>query len=96
VKHQLVYVVWHDAIHPQGGWEYTKDIKPNPNDLTETAGWLVHLTDQCVQVAVTISGREKDDEQFTGVMSIPLCCVDSVEAMPFKGAKAKMLYRKPK
>jgi hypothetical protein len=92
----LVYVRWQDAIHPQGAWEHTKDIEREPDCLTETVGWLVHQTPKVVQVAVTISGRGKDDEQYTGIMVIPMGCVDSIETIAFAGSKARTLYRKPR
>ena len=90
-----VYVRWLDAVHPLGEWTSTKDLVDDPCMLVETIGWLVRQSSSAVQVAVSVSDRSKpDDEQCTGEMTIPLCCIEVMESLPFDGGKRRVLHRR--
>jgi hypothetical protein len=60
----------------------------------ETIGWLVKESSSAVQVAAAVSNRgEADDEQVSGEMTIPRCCIERMETLPFAGKKSRVLYR---
>ena len=94
MNRQVVYVRWQDAVHPTSDWERPAEFERDPDLLTETVGWLVNRNRKLVQVAVTCAGRDTPDEQLTGIMSIPMGCVDRIVAVPVDGKSAKVLYRK--
>lgn len=90
----FVYVRWFDAEHPTTGeWLREGDVDKKTNLLVETGGFLVHRDKSRVQVAVSVASRGTSDEQYTGIMTIPMGCVESIQELPFDG-QAKTIYRK--
>ena len=98
MKPRIVYVNWRDAIHPTDTWEYTADFERDSDGTTETVGWLVNRSRATVQVAVTCSGRGTESEQYTGIMTIPVGCIETIITIPHDGTEGKVLYtrKKPK
>jgi hypothetical protein len=90
----VVYVRWHDAIHPTGEWERPEEFDREPDMVTETVGWLAHRSRKAIQVAVTCAGRGTEDEQLTGIMTIPMGCVERIVEIPVDGKPAKVIFRK--
>lgn len=90
----FVYVRWMDAEHPTTGeWLHAGDVNRKSNLLVETGGFLVNRDKSRVQVAVSVASRNTPDEQYTGIMTIPMGCVETIQELPF-GGPPKTLYRK--
>ena len=85
----FVLVRWNDAEHPTTGeWVCKADVDKAPTLGVETCGYLVNRTPEFVQVAVAVACRGLADEQYTGIMTIPMGCVVSVvEVIEGKPAK---------
>jgi hypothetical protein len=88
----IVLVRWHDAIHPVGEWTFSRDLEKDEDALAETVGWLLHQSEKTVQVAVTLCDVGHEDEQFTGMMTIPMGCVERIVSL----RHGRTIYRRPK
>jgi hypothetical protein len=95
-KCPFVYVLWHDAEHPSTGeWIMRADLDRNPSLTVETGGFLVSRDRKLVQVAVSVASRGTDAEQYTGVMNIPMGCVEKIIEFPATGG-SRVTYQKRK
>ncbi len=87
----FVLVRWVDAEHPTTGeWLTPDEVDRAPKLNVETCGYLVTLTPAIVQVAVSVACRATSSEQYTGIMTIPRGCVQSIcEVVDGKPVTAK-------
>lgn len=82
LKIRPVVVRWQDAEHPsEGTWTTKSELVREPDLNVATCGYLVHMDEHIVMVAVSLTGHNKEAEQYTGIMTIPRRCIDSIYEM---------------
>lgn len=85
-----VVVRWQDAEHPSDGiWTTKAELDRKPDLDVLTCGYLVHMDEHTIMVAVSLTKYGKDSEQYAGVMTIPRRCVDSIYEMVETKKKVK-------
>ncbi|NBO54412.1 MAG: hypothetical protein EBU84_07420 [Actinobacteria bacterium] len=79
-SHSAVKIVWHDAHSVTDGWVLGKNIENTPC-VVESVGWLIeNKVDNHLVIAQSWIASNDEDE-YDGVLSIPLGMVVSVEIL---------------
>lgn len=75
MRHNLIYITWHDAHSPSGeNWISLSDLLPAPC-VVETVGWLIEgVLDNHLVVAQSYN----DSEMYDNLIAIPAAMVVSV------------------
>lgn len=76
-----VLVKWLDSRQPLSGWQHLEDIDPPLACECMTVGFVVHEDAEIVTLAQSVGDIGRDTAQACGLMTIPVRCVTSREAL---------------
>lgn len=73
--YKLLKVEWLDSHMPSSGWK-PMDNMDTPVDMPiVTVGFLISQTKTMIRLAASVGDFGTENEQVTGIISIPKCCI---------------------
>lgn len=79
---KIVLIEWEDSRQASPSWQWLEDYEPQESVICKTVGFLIPSNKNIKVVAISTS----DDEQISGVVTIPTSCVLSVKELTCKKA----------
>lgn len=72
-----VLVIWDDSTQPVSRWRWVEDIEPEQPVRCYTVGFILHDTPDALTLAMSIGRDDGENEQASGVTTIPKSCIRS-------------------
>jgi hypothetical protein len=74
----LVVVHWLDSRQPVSQWMRADDLPEFSAVPIQSVGWLLRQDEAMTVLAANLGDVDSDEQQVSGIMQIPTCCVTSV------------------